>query len=253
MSRAHAVVRAFDAAGNYDAHAHVQGAVAQWLADYLVGLPAPARVLEVGCGTGDLAQRVLGRLAGVDWLMTDIAPTMLERARRRFAARPQLRFAVLDGEHPDLAEPPFDLICASLAVQWFTDLEAGLGRLFGLLAPGGDLVVTTLTAGTFAAWRESHHAAGVLPGTPDYPSADQLATLRVGGTAPDLLVREFAEHHASAAHFLRALKAIGAGTPRPDYRPLAPASLRAVARQFEQGGAVATYRVARLHFRRPIA
>jgi malonyl-CoA O-methyltransferase len=50
--------------------------------------------------------------------------------------------------------------------------------------------------------------------------------------------------YASAGDFLSALKAIGANTPRPGYRPLPPALLREVMARFEAGGAQARYVVA---------
>ncbi|GAA3258536.1 hypothetical protein GCM10020258_19750 [Sphingomonas yabuuchiae] len=146
MAESKAIARAFDAASAYDAHAVVQRQVADWLAERIVAVAPPApRVLEVGCGTGFLTAATLPRLVNPDWLMTDIAPAMLARG---LAKHPGVRGRVMDGEYPDLpGEAPFDLIVSSLAVQWFGDLEAGLRRLAGLLAPGGRMLVTTLVRG----------------------------------------------------------------------------------------------------------
>jgi malonyl-CoA O-methyltransferase len=236
------IARAFDAAATYDAHAVVQRQVADWLAERIVAIAPPApRVLEVGCGTGFLTGATLPRLMGADWLMTDIAPAMLERG---LAKHPGVRGRVMDGEHPNLpGEAPFDLIVSSLAVQWFADLESGLWRLAGFLAPGGRLLVTTLVEGTFAAWHEAHLAEGYVAGSPTYPSVAALGW--------PVETRVFEQRHGSAADFMRALRAIGAGTPREGHRPIPPGVMRRIARRFEAGGAVATYEVALIEVRAP--
>jgi len=236
------IAHAFDAAAAYDAHAVVQRQVADWLADRVVAVAPPApRVLEVGCGTGFLTGAVLPRLVRPDWLMTDIAPAMLERG---LAKHTRVRGRVMDGEHPHLpGEAPFDLIVSSLAVQWFVDLESGLRRLATLLAPGGRLLVTTLVEGTFAAWHEAHRAEGYVAGSPAYPPVAALGW--------SVETRRFEQRHESAADFMRALRAIGAGTPREGHRPIPPGAMRRIARAFEAGGAVATYEVALIEIHNP--
>ncbi len=242
-----AIVRAFDRAAGYDGFAAIQREVARRLAERIPALPLPPRprVLEIGCGTGFLGRALGDRLAAADWLMTDLAPAMVERARVRFGSDGAYRFAVLDGAAPAL-DGCFDLICSSLAAQWFDDLPQAIRRQRALLAPGGRLAFTTLAAGSFDAWREAHLACGLLAGTRDYPS---IATLRALG-AETVEAAWLEERHADGAGFLRALRAIGAGTPRPGHRPLTPGELRAVLRRFEASGAVARYHVATCVFGR---
>jgi len=177
------VLRRFDAAADtYDQVAGTQRRIAEGLARRVLALPAAAHpeVLEIGCGTGALTACLGPRLPDCHWLATDIAPRMVAACARRTGtwATP----AVMDGEAPALWGPRFDLIVSSLAVQWFTDLPAGLRRLHGLLKPGGVLAVTTLGAGTFAEWRGLCEAVGMTPGTPDYPSAQALAAALGAGS-----------------------------------------------------------------------
>ena len=90
-------------------------------------LPAPpARVLEVGCGSGALAHAMV-RL-GHDVLAID--PQAPE-------GRPFQRVSL-----EDLADPgPFDAVVANRSLHHIHDLPAAVGRIAGLLAPGGRLLL----------------------------------------------------------------------------------------------------------------
>lgn len=231
------IAAAFGRAGDYDRHATVQREVAEALAAGIARhtLAPQPRVLEIGCGTGLLGAAMVDRIGG-RWRMTDIAPAMVARTAQRFAGDPRVEVAVMDGEHPDW-QGPYDLICSSLAMQWFGQLQAAVARLRARLAPGGLLAFTTLVEGSFAEWRAAHD--GDAHGIRDYPPPAALAAMGL-----DVSVATYPAQHEDARAFLASLKAIGAGTPRPGHRPLSPAALRRAMARFEAAGAVATYEVA---------
>ena len=232
------VADAFGRAAHYDAHAAVQRIVAEKLAERILAMPLPPepRVLEIGCGTGFLGLELVDALAPSHWRMTDIAPAMVDRARQRLGDRRNVSFAVMDGEHPDVAGR-FDMICSSLTFQWFADLPGAVARLRKRLAPGGMLVFTTLAEGSFFEWRRAH--GDLAAGTRDYPSTETLSALGL-----EVEIETIPMAHKSAREFLRSVKGIGAGTPRNGHRPLTPAELRAVMGRFEAKGCVASYMVA---------
>ena len=247
------ILAAFDRAGDYDRQATLQRRTAQWLADHMAGLETgpEARILEIGCGTGFVAEAAADRLAAADWLMTDIAPAMVARARAKFGASPRYRYQIMDGEQPRVPQGElFDLVCSNLTMQWFARLEHSLEHLFRLLKPGGHLIFTTLAEGTFDAWREAHVECGVTPGTPPYPAVEALRAMRLDAVGGSVEAEDFVERFASASEFLRALRKIGAGTPASSHRPLAAPAMRKVMRRFEEKGAEARFRVALCHFRR---
>lgn len=242
------IAQAFAGARDYDRHAKVQREVALGLATRIAALDLPAnpRVLEIGCGTGFLTQALIEHSPAGKWLVTDIAPEMVARCRKRVGDSPTRRFAVLDGEHDTPGGGPFDLICSSLALQWFENAPAALTRIAQWLAPGGHCMVTTLGPGSFAEWRAAHEAQGLLAGTPSFASAEAFAAIH----PEELLVEAHVEHHANARAFLHAVKAIGAGTSDPSHRPLAPAALRGVMAAFDRSGSNVTYEVVTCHLRR---
>ncbi|MEW9856176.1 methyltransferase domain-containing protein [Novosphingobium sp. M1R2S20] len=241
------VARAFAAAADYDRHARVQRLVARELAHRIATLPLGSnpRVLEVGCGTGFLTQALRAEGLAGDWLITDVAPAMIERARSRLGSG--LSYTMLDGERGTPDGGPFDLVCASLATQWFEDEPAALARWREWLAPGGHVMVATLGPGTFAEWRSAHAAEGHVPGTPAFTPLAALEALR---PADPLTVDIYRERHADARAFLLALRGIGADTSASGHRPLSPGALRRVMRRFEAAGAIATYEVVTCHLSR---
>jgi SAM-dependent methyltransferase len=97
-----------------------------------------ARVLEIGCGTGQLTRQLAGR--GPDVTAIDIGPAMV-RAARRNMSDPAVRFQVAAFE--DFTESgPYELIVSATAFHWI-DPGFGLTKTARLLRPGGWLALLT--------------------------------------------------------------------------------------------------------------
>ncbi|WP_048885628.1 methyltransferase domain-containing protein [Aurantiacibacter atlanticus] len=246
---------AFGSASDYDRNARFQHDVACDLATRIsaLDLPPNPRILEIGCGTGFLTQALIAAGVGGEWLVTDIAPGMIERCKARLGETPKRRFAVLDGEYGLPERGSFDLVCSNLAMQWFDNQDLSIGRMLNSLRPGGHCLFTTLGAGTFAEWAEAHAAQGLKVGTRRFASLAELEALHVRTRVGDLIVQKHVEQHENALAFLRSLRAIGAGTPQSTHRPLGPAEMRRVMARFEDQGAAVTYEVVFGHFRRSLA
>jgi SAM-dependent methyltransferase len=102
----------------------------------------PRRVLEVGCGTGALAERIVGATKATEVLGTDKSAGMLEHARVLREGVPRLRFTAWDVTHPEqLAEDRFDVVLSSVMVPYLSEEEirALVRDLVRRLAPGGVL------------------------------------------------------------------------------------------------------------------
>lgn len=235
---------AFGGAKDYDENTGLQQRVAVGLAARIseIDLPDQQRLLEIGCGTGYLTKAMADVGIKGRWLVTDLAPEMLKRCRKRLSGATQdrsLRYAVLDGEYGTPTGGPFDLICSSLAFQWFEDPISALSRMRGWLAPGGHIIFTSLGPKTFSEWRAAHDRHGLSAGTPIFRPVDHFQSLR----PLSLKVETLIERYCDSRTFLWSLKAIGAGVARPLHRPLSPSCLRKVMADLDREGCNITYEV----------
>src|SRR5690606_33519950 len=131
----------------------------------------------------------------------------------------------------------FDLILSSLAFQWFDDLGGAVGRLAGLLRPGGSLIFSTMGQGSFARWRAAHAACGLAAGVPDYPDLNDLRAILTPFGDAFAFDEEYALPCGGAMGLIAHLKGIGAVVPSEGRKPLNPSDLRRVMAAFEaQGG-----------------
>jgi 2-polyprenyl-3-methyl-5-hydroxy-6-metoxy-1,4-benzoquinol methylase len=99
-----------------------------------------ASVVDLGCGTGSLS--VLLAFSGHTVIGVDIAPRMIEAARRKAAqAAVDARFRVGDAAAPGLAHESFDVVLARHVLWAMPDIDSALAEWVALLRPGGRLVL----------------------------------------------------------------------------------------------------------------
>lgn len=102
----------------------------------LVRVRSGLRVVDLGCGTGELTQRLADRLPASQVLGLDSSPSMLARAAP--LSRPGLRFE--QGDQAQLMGE-WDLIFSNAALHWTDDHPALIRRLFVCLREGGQIAV----------------------------------------------------------------------------------------------------------------
>lgn len=129
---------------NPDAYAAKAGFVAKLGAGVLDLLAPQAgeRILDLGCGDGELTQHLVER--GCRVVAVDASPEMIAAARAR-----GLDARVVDGQALDFAAE-FDAVFSSAALHWMLRPDAVLAGVARALKPGGRFVAEFGGAGNVA-------------------------------------------------------------------------------------------------------
>jgi ubiquinone/menaquinone biosynthesis C-methylase UbiE len=109
-------------------------------------LPAGARVLDVGCGTGASAlpaARAVGNTGSV--VGVDLSARLLERARMKAQAAglDNVEFRLADMTALNYPDASFDAVVSVFSIFFVPDMEGLVRELWRMVRPGGKLAVTT--------------------------------------------------------------------------------------------------------------
>ncbi|MEO6063370.1 MAG: methyltransferase domain-containing protein [Thermoflexales bacterium] len=102
-----------------------------------ITLPAPASIVDLGCGTGNGTEALRRRWPAADVTGLDNSPEMLKTAARDFPAGPWV-LADIATWAPDA---PVDLVFSNATLQWVKGHPALMPGLLGFVAEGGALAV----------------------------------------------------------------------------------------------------------------
>jgi SAM-dependent methyltransferase len=96
------------------------------------------RVLDVGCGTGDLTRRAADHVGPGAATGIDLSTAMVEQARK--ASREGVRYVVGDAQVHAFEAGSFDRVLSHFGIMFFADPVAAFANLARALAPGGRLL-----------------------------------------------------------------------------------------------------------------
>lgn len=98
--------------------------------------PAPARVADLGCGTGTLTRLLTDEGYTVAGL--DLSPEMIRRARTKV---PEAKFSVGDASTPALEPAAYDVVLSRHVLWAMPDPETAFAKWVALLEPDGRVVL----------------------------------------------------------------------------------------------------------------
>ncbi len=97
-----------------------------------------ARVLDVGCGTGEFSRRIAELVPGCEVLGVDITPSSLQRAREQHAAlAPRLRFEAGDAYQLAAEAGEYDLVACRHVLQAVPEPARIIAELVRVTRAGG--------------------------------------------------------------------------------------------------------------------
>ncbi len=117
----------------------------------LSGMPISGRVLEIGGGSGAMAEVLLRRAPDIDLTLTDVDAAMVDAARRRLKGTDST-VEVADVTALPFGDGSFDAVASFLMLHHVVDWRHALAEAHRVLRPGGALVGYDLTRSAIARW-----------------------------------------------------------------------------------------------------
>lgn len=139
---------------------------------------AGQRILDLGCGTGHLTEKIAASGANVVGL--DRSAEMIQQAKEKY---PTLDFRVMDAREISFTEL-FDAVFSNATLHWINEPEKVIGGIARVLRPGGRFVAefggkrntAELLAAVERAWRKLQ-LPGPVPKPWYYPSIAEYCGL----------------------------------------------------------------------------
>ncbi|MDQ4127784.1 MAG: class I SAM-dependent methyltransferase [Actinomycetota bacterium] len=115
----------------------------RWVFDQF-GLPPDSRVLELGCGPGDLWAENLDRVPeGWSLTLTDASPGMVREAESRLGSDRRFAFRVADAQEIPFEDQVFDAVVANGMLHHVSNRNRAFSEISRVLKPGGILYAAT--------------------------------------------------------------------------------------------------------------
>jgi ubiquinone/menaquinone biosynthesis C-methylase UbiE len=113
--------------------------------DKVMALLAPMigeRALDIGCGPGLTTEALALSVGSQGYVLgLDIAPPMLDIAKRRCASLPQVAFGMADVIRLPYDDASFDIALASQVYEYVEQVDQALKELARVIRPGGRVVL----------------------------------------------------------------------------------------------------------------
>ncbi len=209
------IERGFNKASkSYDAVATVQKDAAHFLVNKLLKYQnfIPQTVLDLGTGTGYIAELLLPRLEKASFYLNDLSDQMLKVCKAKFAKATNVYY--LKGDMMQLNGDIYECVISNLALQWASDLEYSLK--FCHSKSSRFFAFSTLLNGTFKEWESmiNHYQSIQIL---NYPEAEELihlcSKLKKDDQIFEFWLMEVPLFFHTPTAFMRYLKLLGVSSP----------------------------------------
>jgi malonyl-CoA O-methyltransferase len=201
------------AASTYDAHAQLQVIIGDRLFERLDYMAIEPRVvIDLGCGTGRYTEQLQQRYTKAKVTGIDIAPKMIEFAKKRKKWLAKQKYVCQDAEQLPFADQSVDLVFSNLMIQWLENPDALFAECRRVLKPGGLLLFSSFGPDTLkemrAAWQSVDDHVHVNRFMDMHDVGDSLQKQRYFGVVMDAEQLTMTYPSVKAIH--QDLKGIGA-------------------------------------------
>ncbi len=141
-----------------------------------------ARILDIGCGTGKLAHRMITHHRDARVFGIDLCESMIRSAQHHVVSEPRIHLSVADSEHLPFEDATFDYLTCSNSFHHYPNQAAAVKEMRRVLKPGGRLFITD-------GYRDNLYG---------YLIYDVIVTAMEGGKVRHLSAAEFREMFADA-------------------------------------------------------
>lgn len=114
----------------------------------MVAREAPARILDVATGTGDLALELAAAIPGAQIVGVDLSEGMISVGREKIARAgltDRITLRAADCLALPFADGEFDALTVAYGVRNFADIPAGLREMHRVVRPGGTVCIVELS------------------------------------------------------------------------------------------------------------
>ena len=202
------------AADNYEQVAVLQQLVGERLLERLEAIKLkPARILDLGSGTGRLTTLLSGRYEAAHILQLDLAFNMLIKSRERNSSVNRQHLLCADVETLPLADNSVEFAFSNLMFQWVSELDKTFAELYRSLQPGGLLLFSTFGPDSLKELRNSWAAVDDYVHVNAFTDMHDVgdALLQAGFAEPVMETEIFTLVYNSGRALLQELKMLGAG------------------------------------------
>lgn len=222
------------AAATYDSVAKLQRQMGNALLQRILDqeLPTTARLLDLGCGTGELLVDL--RRHGYESLCgLDLSSNMIQIAQ---AKSPTVSFLKAPLEAIPVDEKEFDVVISNAAIQW-CDTEITAAEIDRVLKPGGSLFLNAFVQGTLGQWGTAFEKCGLQSRVQPLPCGEDVEAMFAGGRFEELQVQQCTETSSfgSIDEMFSSIRKLGATNAAASRRqPVSKTDYLALKRYFQQ-------------------
>ena len=102
----------------------------------------PFRLLDIGCGTGNFARRILNEHKTAEFWGIDFSRKMIRAgSKRSWADDRRIRFVQADSESLPMADNSFDVVTCSNSFHHYPNQASAVTEMYRVLRPGGRLLI----------------------------------------------------------------------------------------------------------------